>query len=354
VGATFVDSGNGTGAFSWVPGYYQTGTFTVTFTASDVLEATGAPAVTRIVVADVNRAPTAGPGGPYTGVVNVPIAFNGGASSDPDGDALSYTWSFGDGASATGPFPLHGYALGGSFLVTLSVSDGTLSSSTPTSATVQDVFPARAFTTSSNSTIRLGSGKATWCVQIEPVGGSYLNTSVIPRTIAMKYGTGQIYAQSGKTSIGSDKDANGVAELTACFAKTDLRTLFAGLPKGTNTVTVTLEGDLTTGGKFRANLTVDVVSTGGGLVASLSPNPPNPDAVLTFAMTRPGEVLVRLFDLQGRLVRTLADRQYQSAGYHDVRVDGRDEQGAQLPSGVYFYRIEAEEGIAKGRFVIAR
>ena len=155
-------------------------------------------------------------------------------------------------------------------------------------------------------------------------------------------------------SIGADKDANGVQELTVCFGKTDLRALFAALPKGTNTVTVTLEGDLSTGGKFRATLTVDVVRSGGNLVASLSPNPLNPQATLTFTTSLAGRARVSVFDMQGRLVRTLLDEQTLSPGYHDVTVDGLSDAGARLASGVYFYRLEAAEGMETGQFVIAR
>jgi flagellar hook assembly protein FlgD len=170
----------------------------------------------------------------------------------------------------------------------------------------------------------------------------------------MKYGAGQIFAQTGKLSIGADKDGNGVMEMTACFAKADLRTLFAGLPKGTNTVTVTLEGDVSTGGKFRTTLTIDVVGTGGALASSLSPNPLNPEATLTFTTSLPGRVKASVFDLHGRLVRALETGVYLGAGYHDLHVDGRGDRGERLPSGVYYYRIETGEGEATGRFVIAR
>ncbi|HEU4335050.1 MAG TPA: T9SS type A sorting domain-containing protein, partial [Candidatus Eisenbacteria bacterium] len=242
----------------------------------------------------------------------------------------------------------------GRFTVTLAVSDGMSSAADATSITIQDVFPARAFTTNANATIRLGSGKATWCAQIEPEGNAYLNTAVIASTVSMTYGGTTISADPGKATLDSDRDGNGVQELTACFAKTDLRTLFAGLPKGSSTVTVLMEGDLASGGSFSGHLTVDVVSTGATLSAALSPNPIHPSGLLTFRTTVPGRVRVSLFDLQGRLVRRHLEDPNAPAGYYDVTIDGRAEGGASLPSGVYFYRIEAVEGTAVGRVIVAR
>jgi hypothetical protein len=249
---------------------------------------------------------------------------------------------------------MHSYATGGTFIVTLTVGDGSLTSNATTAASIQDVFAARAFTTNSNGTIKLGSGKSTWCAEIEPVNEAFLNTAIVPATIAMKYGAAQIFALTGKVSIGADKDANGVDETTVCFAKTDLRALFAGLSKGTNTVTVALEGDLNTGGRFRTNLTVDVVATGGTLAAALSPNPLTSDATLTFKTSRMGRVRVSVFDLLGRRVRILEPGAYLGAGYHDFQLDARNEHGERLPSGVYFFRVEASEGTETGRFVIAK
>ena len=354
VGSLFVDFGNNSGTFSWTPGFGQSGTYTATFTGRDDRGADAAPRDLTIVVDDVNRAPIAAPGGPYPGAVNVPITFNGTRSSDPDGTPLGYLWDFGDLATATGATPVHAYTAGGTFTVTLTVSDGSLTDHASTIATIRDIFPARAFTTPPNATIRLGSGKAGWCAEIEPVESAFLTTAVISSTIVMKYGSSQILAQAGKVSLGADKDANGIQELTACFAKTDLRTLFAGLPKGTNTVTVTLEGDLTTGGKFRAVLTVDVVSAGGGLAASLSPNPLNPQGTLTFRTSAAGRVRVSIFDLQGRRVRTLLDARNLQPGFHDVAIDGRSDAGAGLASSVYYYRIEAGGDVETGRFAIMK
>ena len=51
-------------------------------------------------------------------------AFNGGASSDPDGDPLTFSWSFGDGSSGSGRQATHVYSSPGSYNVSLTVSDG--------------------------------------------------------------------------------------------------------------------------------------------------------------------------------------------------------------------------------------
>jgi PKD repeat protein len=355
VGALFIDLGNNTGAFSWTPGFGQAGSYLVTFTAHDVSGASTAKAVS-ITVDDVNRAPTAAPGGPYTSVINAFITFDGTASSDPDGDPLAYEWAFGDAFFATGPNPVHAYELGGVFTVTLRVSDGTASHTASTIATIQDVFPAAASLDAGNETTRLQSGKSATCVQIEPVDGAYANTNVDVATLEMiSFGTGsvnRIYALPGKTTIGSDRDRNGIDEITACFSKDDLRRLFGALSGGKHTVGVALEADLTTGGRIRATLEMDVVVSGGSVAASVSPNPLNPSGVITVRAAQAGRVRVLLFDINGRLVRNLLDGSFPSGGYHDVPIDGRRDDGSRLGSGVYFYRVETREGTATGRIAV--
>lgn len=76
-------------------------------------------------------------------------------------------------------------------------------------------------------------------------------------------------------------------------------------------------------------------------------------ARLRFAVETPGHVRVRLYDVTGRLVRTLADRSFDT-GEHDVTWDGADDGGRAAPRGVYFARLEyAGTGAAiRGRVVI--
>jgi glucose/arabinose dehydrogenase len=60
---------------------------------------------------------------PTNGVVPLTVEFNSGASFDPDGQALTYSWDFGDGNTSTTANPTHTYTVGGQYIVRLTVTD---------------------------------------------------------------------------------------------------------------------------------------------------------------------------------------------------------------------------------------
>src|SRR3990172_994622 len=124
-----------------------------------------------VVVRATNRAPVASAGGPYAGLVGNPISFSAAGSSDPDGDALQFGWSFGDGSNGTGVTPNHAYAAAGQYAVTLTVSDGVLGASDATTADAAASYEARAFMDPSK--LRLWIGKPRESVYLEPVGSTF-------------------------------------------------------------------------------------------------------------------------------------------------------------------------------------
>jgi len=86
----------------------------------------------------------------------------------------------------------------------------------------------------------------------------------------------------------------------------------------------------------------------------VSPNPFNPQGRITFSIARAAVVSAKVYDVQGRLVRILLDRQALAAGEHQLLVDGKDQNGARLASGVYLYRIDTPAGPMGGRFTIMK
>jgi hypothetical protein len=71
-----------------------------------------------------------------------------------------------------------------------------------------------------------------------------------------------------------------------------------------------------------------------------SPNPFSPATAIRFWLAQAGYVQLSIYDVAGRLIRTLVDGGIQ-AGSHSVAWDGRDQKGREMPSGLYFYRMAA-------------
>jgi hypothetical protein len=70
------------------------------------------------------------------------------------------------------------------------------------------------------------------------------------------------------------------------------------------------------------------------------PNPFNPSTTIRYSLSQPGPVSVRIYDALGRLVETLVDRSGVAPGTYDVTWN-TEAGGRAIPSGVYFYVLEA-------------
>jgi|GEM_PF-472390 len=113
------------------------------------------------------------------------------------------------------------------------------------------------------------------------------------------------------------------------------------------------------GSDFTLNITYHInvgdPAAGPALQAGrVAPNPMNPRAKLSFTTTKPGPVRVDVYDLSGRLVRTLMERPLLEAGRHDLIIDGKTSTGGSMASGVYYYRVRSADGTSLGRFAIVR
>ncbi len=93
--------------------------------------------------------------------------------------------------------------------------------------------------------------------------------------------------------------------------------------------------------------------TAFGLAAAY-PNPFNPVTTIGFDLPRELAIDLQVFDVAGRLVRALIQGRTYRAGTAEVSWDGRDDDGALVPAGMYFYRIQAEEFSATRRMTLVK
>ncbi|MGB7063137.1 MAG: SBBP repeat-containing protein [Candidatus Zixiibacteriota bacterium] len=69
------------------------------------------------------------------------------------------------------------------------------------------------------------------------------------------------------------------------------------------------------------------------------PNPFNPTTKIEFTLAKSGFVTLQIYDTLGRKVRTLVSEEV-SSGYKSVVWDGKNEDGRDVASGVYFYQLK--------------
>jgi len=72
------------------------------------------------------------------------------------------------------------------------------------------------------------------------------------------------------------------------------------------------------------------------------PNPFNPETEISYYLPEGCEVKLTIYNILGRRIRTLFDG-YQNVGTNTIIWDGKDDQGNQVSSGIYFYRLQAGE-----------
>lgn len=83
------------------------------------------------------------------------------------------------------------------------------------------------------------------------------------------------------------------------------------------------------------------------------PNPFNPTTNITFNVPKNAFVTLDVVNVNGQKIRTLVNEQ-RATGTHTVTWDGYDDQGRQMPSGVYFYQMAAEDFSKTRKMLLAR
>jgi hypothetical protein len=117
------------------------------------------------------------------------LAFDATGSSDPNGDALTYSWDFGDGSRGGGATLAHLYATAGSFTATLTVSDGRGGVTRTTRALTATAAAAPGPTVTVHGTVGDLAGVLAG-VTVQPVGGTTTATTATDGTVSLLLASG--------------------------------------------------------------------------------------------------------------------------------------------------------------------
>jgi hypothetical protein len=92
---------------------------------------------------------------------------------------------------------------------------------------------------------------------------------------------------------------------------------------------------------------------GARLLEPAAPNPFRTQTRVAYTVPAPGRVRLGVYDVQGRCVREIADAK-RAPGQYAATWDGRNAAGAELPSGIYFVRLEVAGQVTAQKVVIER
>lgn len=70
------------------------------------------------------------------------------------------------------------------------------------------------------------------------------------------------------------------------------------------------------------------------------PNPFNPSTTIEYTLPTSGDVELKIFDINGKLIRTL-DHSFREAGYHKTVWDSKNQYGQSVASGAYIYQVRS-------------
>lgn len=236
--------------------YTVANTYTVTLTVTDDRGGTDQASI-EVIIGVPNVDPVAVAGGLVYAEAGDPIDFDGSASSDSDGQIVTWVWSFGDGGSLQGEQVTYTYSAVGTFFVTLTVTDNDGGSHTgQTVAFISEATPNQ------NPVANAGPNQS--AVVNNPVtfdgSGSYDNDGTI-ETYNWTFGDGDT-----GSGVSTSHTYNTAGTYTVILAVIDNE---SGIGSDTMTVNVAAEGEnqapvANAGNPVTADEDVEVTFDGSG------------------------------------------------------------------------------------------
>lgn len=84
------------------------------------------------------------------------------------------------------------------------------------------------------------------------------------------------------------------------------------------------------------------------------PNPFNTATTIVYFLYNPADVTIKIYNIQGKLVGLLLDKESTSAGLHYVFWDGKNQRGKKVSSGIYFYQLNINESSETKKMILMK
>jgi len=83
------------------------------------------------------------------------------------------------------------------------------------------------------------------------------------------------------------------------------------------------------------------------------PNPFNPNTIIKYQLPNPGNVEIKIFDINSKCIKTLFNG-FQAKGDQSISWDSRDDNNKQVASGVYLYRMKFNDQIINKKMLLIK
>ena len=156
---------------------------------------------------------------------------------------------------------------------------------------------------------------------------------------------------------------DGIDDLTLKFSTQDIAAAIHD-PAGGYKTALTISGGFYDGTQFEASDCIIIVGkepepsmdTGSTEVTlgPVSPNPFNPWTMIGYYLPFDCSVTIEIYDVTGRRIASLLDREQQSKGAHSIEWGGIDDNGRPVASGIYFCRLIVGRKMISQKIVLLR
>ncbi len=169
---------------------------------------------------------------------------------------------------------------------------------------------------------------------------------------------GPVFFAATSTGLYSTTELNGNSTIWVQEGPSTIGNVVVNMVTGRDsdgTVVVATHG----GGVYKSSVITSIDGTNIAVPSQFDlqqnyPNPFNPETTIRFILPAAAPVTLIIYNALGQEVRTLLSNEEHMSGAHSVAFDGRSENGTQLASGIYFYRLQSREFSAIKKMLLVK